>query len=353
MRRAVFRGSGHITVEDAQRPRPERGELLLRVHACALCGSDRRLWEQGSSVTPGHETAGTVVQAGADTSTPLGTMGAVFLVAFCGRCALCRAGSQGACLRKEAMLGFNRDGGFAEYITVPERCFLPIDSRLNADDAVMLLDVTGTAMHAVRRAGCLESPPSRALVMGAGPVGLGCILVLHAVGVPEVLAVDVAPFRLDFAARLGAEAIAGGDAAVEAVRRVMPEGPDFIIEASGHRTAQRQALDLLAPGGKMVVVGHSSGSIELWASRDLIRQEKMILGSEYFDTREFDYNQQMIVDGRLNPRQVITHRFPLEEIEEAYRLFWKGETGKVLIYPGRVTRPHPQRPEPLLSNRSS
>lgn len=89
----------------------------------------------------------------------------------------------------------------------------------------------------------------------------------------------------------------------------------------------------------MVVVGHSRGPIELWASRDLILQEKMILGSEYFDTREFDYNQQMIVDGRLNPRQVITHRFPLEEIEEAYRLFWKGETGKVLIYPGRSGYP--------------
>ncbi len=339
MRRAVFHGSGLITVGDVQRPRPERGELLLQVHVCALCGSDRGLWEQGSSVTPGHETAGTVVQAGADTSTPLGTMGAVFLVAFCGECPLCQAGSQGACLQKEAMLGFNRDGGFAEYISVPERCFLPTDSGLNADDAVMLLDVTGTAMHAIRRAGCLESPPSRALVMGAGPVGLGCILALHAVGVPKVLAVDVVPFRLDFTARLGAVPIAGGDAVVEAVGRVMPEGPDFIIEASGHSAAQRQALDLLAPGGKMVAVGHSRGPIELWASRDLIQREKTILGSEYFDTREFEYNQQMIVDGRLNPRQVVTHRFPLEEIEEAYRLFWKGETGKVLIYPGRPGYP--------------
>lgn len=116
------------------------------------------------------------------------------------------------------MLGFDRDDGFAEYVSVPERCFLPVESRLDLDDAAMLLDATGTAMHALRRLGCFEAPPESALVMGAGPVGLGCVLVLRAVGVTEVVAVDVAPFRLGVARRLGARPVVGGEAATDSVR---------------------------------------------------------------------------------------------------------------------------------------
>lgn len=333
MKRAVFRGAGRITVEEGATPTPGREELLLRVHGCALCGSDRGPWEQGSAVTPGHEMAGTVVEAGAGASVPVGSAGAVFLVAFCDRCAVCRAGSRGACLDKKAMLGFDRDGGFAEYVTVPERCFLPLDSRLDLDDAAMLLDATGTAMHALRRLGCVAEPPESALVMGAGPVGLGCILALFAVGVDEVVAVDVAPFRLDFAQRLGARPVTGGDAAADSIRALLPDGPQVAIEASGNPLAQRQTLDLLAAGGRMATVGHSRAPLELWTSRDLIQQEKTLLGSEYFDTGEWASNQRLILDGKLAPSRLITHRLPLDEIEEAYRLFWSGETGKVLIYP--------------------
>jgi propanol-preferring alcohol dehydrogenase len=334
MKRAVFRGSGRITLEEVATPEPGRGELLVRVHGCAICGSDRRSWELGSAVTPGHEIAGTVAAAGADVTIPVGSAGAVFLVAFCGRCAMCRSGNRGACLDKEAMLGFDRDGGFAEYVSVPERCFLPVDSRLDLDAAAMLLDATGTAMHALRRLGCVETPPESALVMGAGPVGLGCVLALRAVGVADVVAVDVVPFRLDLARRLGARSVTGGDAATDSVRALLSDGPPVVVEASGNPLAQRQALDLLAPGGRMATVGHSSVPMELWTSRDLIQREKTLLGSEYFDTGEWVYNERLVLDGKLVPSRLITHKLPLDEIEDAYRLFWSGETGKVLVYPG-------------------
>ncbi|MDQ3855964.1 MAG: alcohol dehydrogenase catalytic domain-containing protein [Chloroflexota bacterium] len=170
MRRAVFQGAGRITVEDGPAHEPGPGELLLRVHACALCGSDRGLWRDGSAFTPGHETAGTVEAVGAETAIPVGTFGAAFLVAYCGSCYLCTSGSRGACLRKEGMLGFDRDGGFAEYVLIPERCFLPLNPALDADNAVMLLDVVGTALHAVRRSGHHGSPPDSALVMGPDPL---------------------------------------------------------------------------------------------------------------------------------------------------------------------------------------
>jgi threonine 3-dehydrogenase len=335
MARALFPGGGAIVLEEAPVPQPEPGELLLRVDACALCGSDRSLLETGSNATPGHETAGIVVARGAGTHVAEGTLGAVFLVVFCGRCERCRAGSRGACLEKEAMLGFTRDGGFAQFEIVPERCFLPLDRRLGPDDAVMLLDMTGTPMHALRRAGLVASPPDRAAVVGAGPVGLACVMALRALGVARVLALDVVPYRLDFAARLGAEPILANDGARERIA-ASGGGLPAVVEASGNPQGQRLALDVVGPGGLLIVIGHSPAPLEVSSSRDLIAQEKTILGSEYFDPGEFEPNQELVVSGRHSPSRLITHRFPLAAIEDAYRLFWSGGTGKVLIYPNGV-----------------
>lgn len=333
MRAALFRGNGRVELQERRIPEPGPTELLLKVEAAALCGSDRRAFEAGSGVVPGHETAGSVAAAGAGTSVPEGTRGAVFLVAFCDRCERCASGSRGACLEKEAMLGFDRDGGFADYQVVPERCFLPVDPALPADNAVMLLDMTGTPLHALRRAGALSSASRVAAVVGAGPVGLACVLALRAVGVPRVLALDVVPYRLEFARRLRAQPIAADEHAPDEVRAAVGGLLPLVIEASGNPAGQRLALDILGPGGTLVVLGHSPAPLQVWPSRDLIEQEKTILGSEYFDTREFAENQRLLLDRRIAPQQLITHRLPLESIEEGYRVFWSGESGKVVVYP--------------------
>lgn len=333
MRAAVFVGEGRIEVRDAPDPEPGAGELLLEVIACGICGSDRSAWDRGSATTPGHETAGRVVGRGSGTTTAEGTTGSVFLVAWCGECPRCRDGARGACLAREGMLGFDRDGGFADRIVIPERCFLPLAPGLDPETAVLLLDVTGTALHALRRAGAFHVPPPAALVMGAGPLGLGCILALRAVGVARVISVDVAARRLELAGELGATAVTGGVGADERVRAVLPDGPPLVLEASGNPHAQRQALDLLAPGGRLVLLGHSPAGLAVSASRDLIGPEKTLLGSEYFDPSEHAENQRLVLDGLLDPSGVVTHRYGLERLEEAYRRFWSGETGKVLIYP--------------------
>ncbi|MGI8534635.1 MAG: zinc-binding dehydrogenase [Candidatus Limnocylindrales bacterium] len=333
MRRARFHGHGRITIEDVPDPVPGPGELLLDVIAVGLCGSDRAAWTNGSAVTPGHETAGRIVAAGPGTRGAHGVVGSVFLVAWCGRCSRCRSGSRGACLSKEAMLGFDRDGGFADRMVVPERCFLPLQPTLPAETAVLLLDVTGTALHALRRCGAFDTPPPAALVMGAGPLGLGCVMALRAVGVERILALDPSAHRLAMAATLGAELIGGDlDAAVQ-VHAALPEGPPLVLEASGNPAAQRQALDLVAPGGRLVLLGHSPVAMAVDVSRDLIAPEKQMLGSEYFDPAEYPHNQQLVIDGRLEPSRAVTHRYPLDELAQAYELFWSGKSGKVLVFP--------------------
>ncbi len=333
MRVARFLGEGRIAVDEAPVPVPGPGELLVKVHACALCGSERGAWQNGSATIPGHEGSGTVVAGGPGAISPVGTRGALYLVAYCGRCRMCRRGQTGACLDKEKMIGFSHDGAYAEYVVVPERCLLPTGD-LPLDAANMLLDVVGTTVHAVRRSGLDPATVAAAGVMGVGPIGLGSIATLRALGVGQVFAVDVVPYRLALAERLGAVALdARSVDPVEETRRRMPEGLDLVIEATGHPTAQRQAIEIAAADGRVIIVGHSQGVLELRTSRDLIVQQKALIGSEYFGVDEFPHNLRLVLDGVLDPLPIITHRYPLERIEEAFETFWSGQTGKVLVYP--------------------
>jgi len=334
MRVARFLGEGRIAVEEAPVPAPGPGELLIKVHACALCGSERGAWQNGSATIPGHEGSGTVVAGGPGATTPVGTRGALYLVAYCGRCRMCRRGQTGACLDKEKMIGFSHDGAYAEYVVVPERCLLTTGDDLPLDAANMLLDVVGTTVHAVRRSGLDPATVAAAGVMGVGPIGLGSIATLRALGVGQVFAVDIVPYRLALAERLGAVALDArtGDV-VEEVRRHAPEGLDLVIEATGHSTAQRQAIEMAAADGRVIIVGHSQGALELHTSRDLIAQQKALIGSEYFGVDEFPANLRLVRDGVLDPLPIITHRYPLGRIEEAFAVFWSGQTGKVLVYP--------------------
>ena len=334
MRLAHFLGAGRIALETKPVPEPGLGEVLLRVHACATCGSDRHAWENGSDVIPGHEGSGTVVAVGPGTTLAVGTRAAVYLVAYCGSCRMCLQGETGACLHKERMIGFTHDGAYAEYMAVPERCVLPIDADLHLDNANMLLDVLGTTLHAIRRTGIPIERMQTVCVMGAGPIGQGAVIALRGLGVPNVFAIDVNPDRLRMAANLGATVFDGREGDVVCrVRELVPDGPDFVLEATGNQTAQRQAIDMVAAGSPVVFVGHSPRTFEVQSSRDLIAQEKTLIGSEYFGVREFAQNLALIRAGRVNPLPVITHRVPLEDIEEAYKLFWSGRTGKVLVCP--------------------
>jgi propanol-preferring alcohol dehydrogenase len=336
MRAARFLGQGRIAIVEKPLGAPGPGEVVVKIHSCALCGSDRGAWDRGSAVTPGHEGSGTVVACGVNTTVPVGTRAALYLVAYCGACRMCRRGETGACLHKERMIGFTHDGAFADYAIVPERCVLPIDAAMDLDLANLLLDVLGTTLHAIRRSHLNVSHPAElsACVMGAGPIGLGSILALQAQGITRIAVVDVIPFRLAMAEEFGALTINASTANPVAVARAhFDGGPDLVIEATGNTRAQRQAIDMAAADGRVVVVGHSSQTLELRTSPDLIAQEKTLIGSEYFGVSEFAENLALVRTGRVEPLKVITHRFPLDQIQQAFEAFWAGETGKVMVYP--------------------
>jgi len=323
-----FAGEGKITFVDRQYPDAGPGELLLRVEANAICGTDREQYYQGSGVVPGHEAAGTVIAAGEGTSVAAGTRGAVFLMDYCDACRSCRLGFTNQCTAKRADMGFDRDGGYGPYELVHESNFFVVGPDVSAVEATLLLDVMGTSRHALYRAGLVRPDVESVYIAGAGPIGLGLLfaakLTLGA-EVPVHIS-DYSSWRLEYAEQLGALPVdASNPSALGELSDI-----DVAFDSTGKEPARRAALNLLGKRGVFVCVGHGQG-LTLDVSADLIAPERAVLGSEYFRFSEMPGNLELLLANREQLSKVITHTRPVQDIGEAFELFFSGQTGKVVV----------------------
>lgn len=328
-----FLGEGKIDVIEKPLPSPGPGQLLLKVRANALCGSERGQFYAGTPVTPGHEAAGIVVAVGPGTHTPAGTPGVVFLMDFCGECRSCRLGLTNQCLAKRADMGFNQDGGYGPYELVHENIFFPVDADIPLTDATLLLDIMGTNGHAIRRARLVHPDPQSLVVTGAGPIGLGMAAMAKLTFGTEfpVAIADFVPWRLRLAESLGALPIdLNLHMLPDGLRRHGLEAVDMAMDTSGKQAARQACLGVLAKRGVLVCIGHGEG-LSLSVSPDLIAAERAVLGSEYFRFDELPANLAILRTQREYLSQIITHRYSVDEIEHAFRMFFGGETGKVVI----------------------
>lgn len=329
-----FAGNGKIGVENKMISEPGQGQLLIRVKANALCGSERPQFFDGSEVTPGHEAAGIVEAAGPGTEIAVGTPGVVFLMDFCGECRSCKRGFTNQCLSKRADMGFNKDGGYGVFELISENIFFPIPEDLPMAEATMLLDIMGTGGHAIRRGQLVHPDIESVLVAGAGPIGLGVLAMVKILLGQEmpVFITDVVKYRLSSAERLGGLPIDLTTQSVsEGVRAHGFTSADLAIDTSGKAVARQACLDALAQRGVLVCVGHGEG-LEMQISPQLIAPERAVLGSEYFAFSEFPANLELLRNHQPYLSQIITHRFGVSEIQHAFELFFgQGETGKVII----------------------
>jgi threonine 3-dehydrogenase len=328
-----FRGRGEIDFVRKPVQEPGRGQLLIRVRANALCGSERGQFFDGSAVTPGHEAAGIVVDAGPETRTAAGTRGVIYLMEFCGECRSCALGFTNQCTNKRGDVGFNKDGGYGPYVLINENVFFPTGDDVPLAETTMLLDVMGTTEHAIRRGLRLREDVRSLGIAGAGPVGLGTLAMARILLGPEVSVVisDLSPYRLDLAGRLGGNVIDPRETTLaEGLREHGLDEVDLAIDTSGKGAARQSYLDVLSKRGVLVCAGHGEG-LSLDVSRDLIAPERAVLGSEYFCYDELHSNLQILRDNLPYLGQIITHRFALQDMGEAFEIFLRGETGKVLV----------------------
>ena len=330
----AFNGQRQIGTTDKPVPTPSAGQLLLRVSANALCGSERPQWTDGTPVTPGHEAAGTVVAAGPGTTTAVGTAGVVFLMDFCGTCRSCKLGLTNQCLEKRADMGFTHDGGYGQYELVHENIFFATDPDLTPTEATLLLDIMGTNGHALERCKLVRPDVESVLVMGAGPIGLGLLAMAKIIlgkRVPVAVA-DLVPYRLKLVEQLGGLPVSLADGAtVDAgLKRHGLSPADVAVDTSGKQVAREAALRATGQRGALVCVGHGEG-IAVKVSPDLIAAERSIIGSEYFRYNELAPNAARLREHKGYLKQIVTHTFGADEIGHAFDLFFSGETGKVVI----------------------
>lgn len=331
---ARFPGNQKIQFVQRNVPQPGAGQLLLKNMANSLCGSDFPfLYNGNDEISPGHEIAGVVVKSGDHTTTPVGTRGVVFLMSYCGKCKNCRQGFTNQCLDKQADYGFTHDGGYGAYSVINENVFFPVPDSVSYTQGTLLLDIMGTGGHAIKRARLVHRSAESLIVLGAGPIGLGLLAmakIMYGKDFP-VLITDIVDYRLNLAKTLGGLPVNlnKGSLAEGLAAHAFSE-VDIAIDSSGKESARRSALDILAKRGVFICVGHGEG-LNLKISPDLIATERAILGSEYFCYHELRENLDIYLENRDYLDQIMTHKFPILELEEAFRVFVNRDSGKVIV----------------------
>jgi 2-desacetyl-2-hydroxyethyl bacteriochlorophyllide A dehydrogenase len=334
MKAAVLHAPKDLRVEAAPDPQPASGEVLVRVGAAGLCGTDVRIWSGERAVryplVMGHEFIGEVAGLGAGVqNVRVGDRVAVEPNYSCGACALCREGNGNLCAARTAV-GIDVDGGFAEYARVPARCCWPAPAGL-APERLLLTEPLAVVVRAAARGGARAG--ESAAVLGAGTLGLLALQVLRARGA-RVLVVSRSPRRLEVARALGAEAVhalSSGPAA-EAARRVSGrEGVDLVVETAGTAEAVAQAVALARPGGRVVLTGlpHEPSAVEFFW---VVRRELTLLGSMIYRD-EFPEALRLLESGAVRTEPLVTHRFPLDAVGEAFRAHGAPDAIKVALFP--------------------
>jgi threonine 3-dehydrogenase len=321
-------------------PSPGPGEVLLRMEAASICGTDIHLfhWDPWAAeilkppIVLGHELAGRVVAMGSDvTRVREGDLVGVESHIVDWTCAQCRAGQMHLC-RNLRVFGAHVDGGFAEYVVVPEAN--AIESNGLDPAVVALQEPMGNAVHAA----FVEPIEGRSVaVTGCGPIGLLSVAIAKASGATWVVATDVEEYRLDIARRMGAD-LAVNALEPDVVARVEEatggDGVDVVLEMSGSRQALEQALEFVTRGGRISLLGIFASPVEVHLS-DLVIQKGLrlygVYGRRIYET--WEQTQALLRSGAVDPGPLITHRFDLAEWEQAFELVASRHAGKVVLLP--------------------
>jgi 2-desacetyl-2-hydroxyethyl bacteriochlorophyllide A dehydrogenase len=304
-----------------ERARPERapGEVLLRVKRVGVCGTDLHIFtgDQPYLAYPrvmGHELSGVVEQADADSGLSPGDPVYVMPYLSCGQCVACRQGKPNCCVRIE-VLGVHRDGGFAEYLTVPRR-FVGRADGISLDQAAML-EFLAIGAHAVRRGSVAQS--QRVLVVGAGPIGLAAMIFAKLRGA-TVTALDGRRDRLDFALQqVGVHAavkVGEGDE-VELARLTQGEFFDVVFDATGNAQAMERGFKFVAHGGSYVLVSIVPGDIR-FSDPEFHRRETTLLSSRNATTEDFETVMQAMRAGLVPDAALATHRLALADVPSGF-----------------------------------
>ncbi|HYK82326.1 MAG TPA: L-threonine 3-dehydrogenase [Gemmatimonadales bacterium] len=327
-----------LKVASVPKPTVGPGEVLIAVRHAGVCGTDLHIadwdaWAQGRIAPPivvGHEFAGEIVAVG-DGVAELKTGQLVTAEGHivCGHCLQCRTGNSHIC-RNTRIIGVDRDGAFAEYIAMPATNVLALDGIPTTVGAIM--DPIGNAFHAVLSA---DIAGNTVFVVGCGPIGCFAVGIARAAGAAKVIASDVNATRLGLARRMGAHATVNAaheDVVQTVLRETGGEGADVVCEMSGVPSALHQAFAAVRLGGRVQLLGIPKGAVPIDFAKEIIFKGITVygvIGRKMYET--WHLMRRYLTAGLLDPRPVITHQFPLAQIDDALAAIRAGDAGKIVL----------------------
>ena len=326
-----------IWLVEKNQPRPGPNDVLIKIKKTAICGTDMHIyqWDEWSQktiptgMTIGHEFIGEVAELGAEVvGLKVGQRVSGEGHITCGHCRNCRAGRRHLC-RNTVGVGVNRDGAFANYLSIPASNVFPIPDDIS-DELAAIFDPFGNAVHTALSFNLVGED---VLITGAGPIGAMAAAICKHVGARHVVVTDINPYRLNLAKSLGATRTV--NVSEEKLSDVMAdlgmvEGFDVGLEMSGVGSAFRDMLGSMNHGGNIAMLGIPSGDTQIDWNQVIFKglTIKGIYGREMYDTW---YKMVSMLQSGLNIKDVITHRFPIEDFQKGFDVMGSGQSGKVIL----------------------
>jgi 2-desacetyl-2-hydroxyethyl bacteriochlorophyllide A dehydrogenase len=330
MRAAVIDEPGSVRVGDVDDPTPGAADLVVEVGACGICGTDLHIADghfppTPYPIVPGHEFAGTVVEAGPEApgGFSTGDRVAVDPSLYCGWCGPCRAGHGNLCENWGAT-GDTVDGGFAQFVAVPAANAYRLADHLDMRQGA-LVEPLSCAVHGVRRAS-VEAGET-VLIVGAGTMGLLIQQLLQRAGASRIAVVDRNAGRLEVAAGLGAEVTATSVAELDGERF------DLAVDVTGVASAIEEGFDALRRGGRFVVFGVAPAEARIALSPFRIYNDEITIVGSMAVLNSFDRAMGLMESGAVQTAPLLTHAMPLEEFPDALKLAREGAGIKVQVLP--------------------
>jgi len=329
-----------LEIIDTPIPAPGPGEVQLRIEAASICGTDGHIytWDQWAAenikppVILGHELAGRVAATGAGvTRVHEGDLVGVESHLFDGTCSQCRAGQTHLC-RNLRVIGAHVNGGYAEFVVIPEAN--AVESNGLDPAVVALQEPMGNAVHAA----FVEPIAGRTVaVTGCGPIGLCAVGIAKAAGASWVVATDTEPYRLELAARMGADVTLDGKAG-DTTQAILDatggDGVEVVLEMSGAAAALDGALRFVTRGGRVSLLGIFGEPVTVDLSNLVIEKGVRIygvFGRRIYDT--WERTQDLLRSGALDVTPILTHRFDLADWQQGFDLLGTRHAGKVVLVP--------------------
>ncbi|MBP1935091.1 zinc-dependent alcohol dehydrogenase [Ammoniphilus resinae] len=336
---AILVDIGRIEIAQQDIPNPGPNEILIKVEACGICGSDLHMFHGNHPILRpplrmGHEVAGSVEQAGIGANGwKKGDRVLLFPLSGCGECARCIEETPHLC-EKQQVIGAHIPGGFADYVLAKEENLIKLPYDISFIEGA-LVEPAAVAVHTVSRLGSVSG--HNVAVLGVGPIGLLCVQVLKALGATTVIASDPLEHRLNLARQLGADVVVNPltQNLKQKSFEISPLGLDAVIDCAGLEQTLQAAFEITRRGGKIAATAVFLKDVTIPMTL-LQRGERSLIGVMSYEKKDFHQVIQLVSEQKLDVKALVTHKYPLQEIQRGFETAGSRTlpVGKVIIEKG-------------------